>query len=229
MSTRSAIITINPDKTYSGIYCHSDGYPSWNGYLLQTFFNTEESAQALVALGDISAITRDGIAHPYNDDSPAIQAERPSQVAKMIGHDGHIYVFERDHWRHNGDLLTEVLQRPDIQKEIQDFFPTNPSNPPNPSNKTQLTTVSTQHTPAPWFHEQGTKTIRSTATNQWIALIWEPTKYFSADAKLIAAAPDLLHALNLFMLQYDGDCRDRSNRPEIIAARAAIAKATTPQ
>lgn len=46
------------------------------------------------------------------------------------------------------------------------------------------------------------------------------------NAHLIAAAPDLLAALELFMDQYHipGD-RDRESRPEIKAALAAISKA----
>lgn len=131
MATRSAIITINPDgESYSGIYSHSDGYPAWLGHILLTFFNTQESAHALIALGDISQISRDGEVTAYHRDcgenkeeTSAVQAERPSAVAAMIGHDNHIYVFECGRWRHNGDLLTEVLTRPEIAKEIQILFP----------------------------------------------------------------------------------------------------------
>lgn len=47
--------------------------------------------------------------------------------------------------------------------------------------------------------------------------------------QMAAAAKDLFDALKLFMDQYDGDSPDRANRPEIIAARAAIAKATNHQ
>lgn len=124
MSTRSAIITINPDrKSYSGIYCHSDGYPSWNGFLLQKFFNTEESARSLVSLGSISAISKDGTVHDYGDEEPT-QAESPMQVANLIGHDNHIYVFECGQWKHNGESLKEVLEKPEIQSEIKQFFNT---------------------------------------------------------------------------------------------------------
>ena len=61
---------------------------------------------------------------------------------------------------------------------------------------------------------------------------WTPEEAAQAAAKAAAAklvsdaGQDLLTALLLFMEQYDGDCPDRSKRPEIIAARAAIAKAT---
>ena len=47
-----------------------------------------------------------------------------------------------------------------------------------------------------------------------------------ANGALISAAPDLLKAVMLFIEQYDGPDQDRRRRPENIAARAAIAKAT---
>ena len=43
-------------------------------------------------------------------------------------------------------------------------------------------------------------------------------------AKLLAAAPDLLAALEMFLAEYSGG-PERESRPEIKAARAAIAKA----
>lgn len=50
-----------------------------------------------------------------------------------------------------------------------------------------------------------------------------------ANAHLLAAAPDLLAALIMFLDEYanglNGDDPDRNARPEVIAARAAIAKA----
>lgn len=54
-----------------------------------------------------------------------------------------------------------------------------------------------------------------------------------ANARLIAAAPDLLEALTTFVSQYvalvesgDAGCWDVEAEPKVIAARAAIAKAT---
>ena len=87
-----------------------------------------------------------------------------------------------------------------------------------------------KHTPGPW-------TIRN-RTNQ-TPQVWNGTTGIArlddrhewpgeteANARLIAAAPDLILALKMFLAQYggrEGDPRER--RPEIIAARRAIAKA----
>ncbi len=56
MSTRSNIIVVHPDGTIKGIYCHSDGYPSWNGRLLLRHHNSEEAAQKIISLGDCSSL-----------------------------------------------------------------------------------------------------------------------------------------------------------------------------
>lgn len=54
MSTRSRIAVIQPDGKVKSVYCHSDGYCSHNGNLLLNFHNTEEKANELVSLGDLS-------------------------------------------------------------------------------------------------------------------------------------------------------------------------------
>ena len=52
MSTRSHIgIKIGDKVKY--IYCHSDGYLSYNGVYLNLFFRTPERVNALINLGDI--------------------------------------------------------------------------------------------------------------------------------------------------------------------------------
>lgn len=56
MSTRSIIAIKNSDGTYKSVYCHSDGYPSYNGRMLKTYYNTEAQARALISLGGISII-----------------------------------------------------------------------------------------------------------------------------------------------------------------------------
>jgi hypothetical protein len=78
----------------------------------------------------------------------------------------------------------------------------------------------------------GKSTIRQGA-DRWIAkAFWQATP---ADIRLIAAAPDLLAALNELLERYcqlanSGDCGnwDPEEEAEVRAARAAIAKATEP-
>ena len=55
MSTRSHIGFIKGHQiTY--IYCHSDGYPEYNGHMLQKYYTDKEKVENLVNLGDISVL-----------------------------------------------------------------------------------------------------------------------------------------------------------------------------
>lgn len=56
MSTRSYICKENKDGSYTGIYCHSDGYLTYNGAMLLDHYNTEERVNKLLSLGDISIL-----------------------------------------------------------------------------------------------------------------------------------------------------------------------------
>ena len=58
MGTRSSISVQHTDGSISEVYCHWDGYVEHNGKLLVTHYNTQERAEALVALGDISALNK---------------------------------------------------------------------------------------------------------------------------------------------------------------------------
>lgn len=55
MSTRSMI-----GKVYNGkvkaIYCHWDGYPSYTGNILKTYYNNDEIIDELIGLGSLSYI-----------------------------------------------------------------------------------------------------------------------------------------------------------------------------
>jgi hypothetical protein len=56
MSTRSSIARQNTDGTFDLIYCHSDGDPEWNGRFLLQHYATPEQVDALLALGNLSAL-----------------------------------------------------------------------------------------------------------------------------------------------------------------------------
>ena len=55
MSTRSRIGIVRGDKVES-IYCHFDGYPEGVGATLAEHWTTTEEVEALMSLGDLSAL-----------------------------------------------------------------------------------------------------------------------------------------------------------------------------
>lgn len=56
MGTRSDIIVQRTDGKFHRVYCHWDGYLSHNGRILFDHYTSQEQAEALVALGDMSIL-----------------------------------------------------------------------------------------------------------------------------------------------------------------------------
>lgn len=83
MSTRSMIFKENQDGSFTGIYCHFDGYPGYVGRCLKRFYASEEMIDKLIALGDISSLDESP------DDPPADHSF--SSPAK-----GYVVAYHRD-------------------------------------------------------------------------------------------------------------------------------------
>ena len=56
MSTRGLIAIMDEDGSCRSIYCHHDMYPSHAGVILPKHYATREAVEALLALGDLSAL-----------------------------------------------------------------------------------------------------------------------------------------------------------------------------
>ncbi|MCK9577284.1 MAG: hypothetical protein M0R51_15370 [Clostridia bacterium] len=56
MSTRSLICMQIDDDKYEAIYCHSDGYLTYNGAMLLDHYSDKEKLQKLLELGNISCL-----------------------------------------------------------------------------------------------------------------------------------------------------------------------------
>ena len=56
MSTRSIIAIQRDDDKYEAIYCHSDGYLTYNGAMLVDHYKDKEKVEKLIELGDISCL-----------------------------------------------------------------------------------------------------------------------------------------------------------------------------
>lgn len=71
MATRSSIARKNEDGTVTAIYCHWDGYPSNNGYLLENYYKVPMKLDTLLSLGDISSLgPLIGEKHPFDNPNP---------------------------------------------------------------------------------------------------------------------------------------------------------------
>ncbi len=56
MATRSTIAQEYSDGTVRQIYCHSDGYPEWNGQILDQHYADPSKLKQLIDLGDLSSL-----------------------------------------------------------------------------------------------------------------------------------------------------------------------------
>ena len=94
--------------------------------------------------------------------------------------------------------------------------------------------MTTQHTPGPWFVSTGT-TVRSRSDELGLPIVVEA--FSKPDARLIAAAPDLLRALSAIVENADkgysvttwtglDGIADAGTVANLDAARSAIARAT---
>jgi hypothetical protein len=88
--------------------------------------------------------------------------------------------------------------------------------------------MSKQHTPGPWAVEvdkHGAVTVYEAVTMQNLDICeMGGNTNDGSNARLIAAAPDLLEALNTWLKQYSAE--EYEDCPEVVQTRAAIAKAT---
>ena len=73
MGTRSAIGIEHQNGKIEAVYCHWDGYLSWNGQMLSDHYDREKTL-ALVALGDLSSLKSEiGERHDFEDRSDTVR------------------------------------------------------------------------------------------------------------------------------------------------------------
>jgi len=67
MSTRSMISFHQPNGRFRAVYCHSDGYLSWNGHMLASFYHSAGLAARLTEMGDLSCLNpKIGVKHDFD-------------------------------------------------------------------------------------------------------------------------------------------------------------------
>lgn len=96
MSTRSCLAIRQPEGHIYAIYCHSDGYPSYNGKLLMKHYHGFKGARHLFRHGDMSCLNETiGVKHDFNwrmnidrNFSAEFEDLPPKEKRKYLGTDG---------------------------------------------------------------------------------------------------------------------------------------------
>lgn len=130
MGTRSSISVQVGDKIKS-IYCHWDGYLSWNGKILLENYNSQELAEKLIALGDLSSLNKspdkpeghtydtpvDGYCVAYGRDRGEKNTEARSYTSmyelKLEMNEEYNYYWDGTQWTVDGKILTKKIVKED--------------------------------------------------------------------------------------------------------------------
>jgi len=126
MSTNSTITVRTAENERKSIYCHWDGYPSYNGRLLLEHYNTLAKAKALVKLGWLSVLNENivqpkGEVHtfekPYKNVNIYYGRDRGEEDVECqtlknsdsIDKQEYNYLFKNGKWFVNGEVLTPEI------------------------------------------------------------------------------------------------------------------------
>lgn len=93
MSTRSLIVTKTDDDKYRGIYVHNDGYPEYNGKILQEHYTCKEKIDALINLGNLSSL------------APSIEKPEGHTFDNRV--DGYCVFYDRDRGEEGQEPFTK--------------------------------------------------------------------------------------------------------------------------
>jgi len=117
MSTRSDIIIKDGENQYRGIYCHWDGYPSYNGRILLENYTTQDAVDELIQEGNLSELHGSPQAcvsyHRWRGEAKNIKFS--SQLSDLVQQD-YSYLFEDGKWywcagdNNWSELTTEVCE-----------------------------------------------------------------------------------------------------------------------
>ena len=128
MGTRSTIAVVRADGSVKSVYCHWDGYLRHNGQILLDHYNSQELAEKVTSLGDISFLDEryDPIGkHTFKEceEGTTIVYSRDRGDTDAIGNtfsnldlyhandpnQGFDYLFKDGQWTVNGAVLTQEL------------------------------------------------------------------------------------------------------------------------
>ena len=141
MSTRSLICIQRGKNKYEAIYCHSDGYLTYNGQMLNDHYNDREKVEKLIKLGNISCLNEKIDPDPTRPHS-FDYSERQDDVTVAYGRDRgekgqestlcsmqelkdwdwieYIYIFNtKNEWISSGYPLDEFKN---VKEDLEDYY-----------------------------------------------------------------------------------------------------------
>ena len=101
MSTRATIAVRRADQAYDAVYLHFDGYPEHTGEVLMQQYATQESAETLVAGGDLRCLDRQtGTPERFGDGDPPARMPTNEALIDFARNCGaqFVYVFDDGAW-----------------------------------------------------------------------------------------------------------------------------------
>lgn len=126
MSTNSSI-SVQVGETVKSIYCHWDGYPSHNGRILLESYNSQELAEKVVSVGDLSVLAEsmeapDGhsfedaakgcsIAYGRDRGEKNVETKEHLSYADALEHCEQEcnYFWDGERWLYDSNVLTEAM------------------------------------------------------------------------------------------------------------------------
>lgn len=101
MGTRSNIAYERPNGQVIVTYCYYDGYPSYNGVILNENYDTPKTAEELASQGYLSSLKptlKDSLEGRANHDEPMLYHSLHSYLNDIQWDIEWIYIFRRGQW-----------------------------------------------------------------------------------------------------------------------------------
>jgi len=107
MGTSSSLSVRMKDGSVKAIYCHYDGYPEHHMPILVKNYGTQEKAEALISLGDLSVLDA--------------SIEKPEGSDFYHAEDGYCVAYGRDRGDANAEARKYNSVTAALQNEQQDY------------------------------------------------------------------------------------------------------------
>lgn len=144
MSTRSYIMIETDDGKYKGIYCHSDGYLTYNGAILVDHYKERDKVEKLIELGNLSSLGEKinpnpdaphsfdyrerqmGVCVAYGRDRGESGQEAKVISLKLLADDPwieYVYIYTKDNrWKYFEGYKHEENKLKDVEEELNAMF-----------------------------------------------------------------------------------------------------------